>query len=331
MAGELLIDTLGHTLAEYEGVIRRGLATFVEVGEALMAIRDGRLYREKGFTRFEDYCQKEWGWTSSYVNRQIEATKVTALLKNNANWHDSEAAPLTTPATESQARELAPLMRQDETAMIETWRELKETYGDQVTAARVKEVVQKRLRQDTARARVPEPAVTPPMPTGRYRCIVIDPPWPMQKIEREERPDQGVSLDYPVMSLDEIAALPIADLAEPAGCHVYLWVTQKFLPDGLRLFAVWGVRYQCVLTWVKNVGFTPFSWMYSTEHVLFGRVGTLDLLRMGLRLDFSAPVKGHSHKPGAFYERVCEASPGPRLEMFAREYREGFAVWGNEL
>ena len=84
------------------------------------------------------------------------------------------------------------------------------------------------------------------------------------------------------------------------------------------------------MTWVKNVGFTPFSWMYSTEHALFGRIGSLDVERKGLRLDFSAKVREHSRKPEEFFERVALASPEPRLEMFARQEREGFTAWGNE-
>ncbi|MCA1572508.1 MAG: methyltransferase [Chloroflexi bacterium] len=168
-------------------------------------------------------------------------------------------------------------------------------------------------------------------PVGQYRCIVIDPPWPMDKIEREVRPNQGPVLDYPTMSLEEIAGLPIGLLAYGDGCHVYLWVTHRFLPDGLRLFDAWGVRYQCTMTWVKNVGITPYSWMYDTEHVLFGRVGNLQLDQLGLRLSFGAPVTRHSAKPDAFYERVVAASPGPRLEMFARAEREGFEAWGNEV
>jgi len=171
----------------------------------------------------------------------------------------------------------------------------------------------------------------PPIPGGKYRCIVIDPPWPMDKIERKVRPQQGPVLDYPTMTLDEIAELPIPDLADENGCHVYLWVTHKYLPAGLELFSKWGVRYQCVMTWVKNVGITPYSWMYSTEHVLFGRVGSLKLNQLGLRLDFPAPRTRHSEKPDIFYERVVQASPEPRLEMFARKERAGFIVWGNEV
>lgn len=170
-----------------------------------------------------------------------------------------------------------------------------------------------------------------PLPEGRFRTLVIDPPWPMAKIERTERPHQARELDYPDMSLDEIAALPIGELAHADGCHVYLWVTHRFLPAGLALFERWGVRYQCLLTWVKNVGMTPYSWMYDTEHVLFGRLGSLDLQQLGLRLSFSASVTRHSAKPDVFYERVVAASPGPRLEMFARQEREGFVAWGNEV
>jgi N6-adenosine-specific RNA methylase IME4 len=185
--------------------------------------------------------------------------------------------------------------------------------------------------QAIARERKPERASAPDLPAGKYRCIVIDPPWPMQKIEREERPRQGDALDYPVMSLEEITALPVAKLADEAGCHVYLWVTQKYLPEGLRLFEAWGVKYQCVMTWVKPTGMTPYSWMYNTEHVLFGRIGALQLERLGLKLSFDASVVRHSQKPDVFYERVIQASPGPRLEMFARQPRDGFTVWGNEV
>lgn len=187
-------------------------------------------------------------------------------------------------------------------------------------------------RQAAARQRSPEPAGTVPLPEGKFSCIVIDPPWPIQKIETLRRPDQGVQLDYPVMSLEEIAAVPVGDKAAD-DCHLYLWVTHKYLPAGLDLMRHWGFNYQCVMTWWKHSGVSPYSWMYDTEHVLFGRRGNLPLLKMGMRLYFDAPnVRNrHSAKPDIFYERVVAASPGPRLEMFARTQREGFAAWGNEV
>ncbi|MGQ9621813.1 MAG: MT-A70 family methyltransferase, partial [Bacteroidales bacterium] len=170
-----------------------------------------------------------------------------------------------------------------------------------------------------------------PFPDKKYRCIIIDPPWPVEKIEREVRPKQGNRLDYPVMTLEEISRIPIAKLVDKNGCHIYLWVTQKFLPAGLDLFKQLGVDYQCILTWVKPTGFTPYSWMYNTEHVLFGKVGNLKLLKLGIKLSFEAPSEKHSKKPGIFYSIVKQVSPEPRLDMFAREKRDGFDVWGNEI
>jgi N6-adenosine-specific RNA methylase IME4 len=181
---------------------------------------------------------------------------------------------------------------------------------------------------------VPREPETPPLPGGRFRCIVIDPPWPVEKIEREVRPNQGQFLDYHVWSLGEIkerVGSYLQEKADPVGCHIYLWITHRHLPEGFKLFGAWNVRYQCLMTWKKNVGITPFSWMYDTEHVLFGRIGSLPLNENGLRLWFEAAVTRHSEKPQVFYDRVRAASPEPRLDLFAREFREGFAVWGNEV
>lgn len=169
-----------------------------------------------------------------------------------------------------------------------------------------------------------------PLPIGKwYRTIVIDPPWEAMKMEREVSPEQQ-SWDYPSLSVDEIKGLPINELMHPQGCHVYLWTTHKHFPDCFGIFESWQVTYQCPLTWVKNIGITPYSWMYSTEHVLFGRFGSLDLLVKGKRLDFQGKVRQHNRKPSTFYELVSLVSPGPRLDMFSRESHKGFEQWGNE-
>ena len=180
--------------------------------------------------------------------------------------------------------------------------------------------------------------ITPAVPAGTYRTIVIDPPWPMDKSGRyaaDERASglglaaQGTRLDYPVMELDQIAALPVPDLATD-GTSLYLWVTQRFLPDGLRLVEHWGFTYHCLLTWTKPSGFAPFSFMFNTEHALFAYRPPLDLARLGLKIGFSARATGHSVKPDAFYTLVEEASFEPRLEMFARRARPGWVAWGDE-
>ena len=167
----------------------------------------------------------------------------------------------------------------------------------------------------------------PPRETRLFRTIVIDPPWPIEKIEREERGKQ-YDLDYAAMSIEEIKTFRLP--ADPNGCHIYLWTTQRFLPTAFEVLEAWGVKYQCLMTWVKNVGFTPFSWMYSTEHCLFGRIGSLQLTQLGKRLDFAAKVREHSRKPEEFYALVRQVSPEPRIDIFSREKHEGFEQYGNE-
>jgi N6-adenosine-specific RNA methylase IME4 len=191
----------------------------------------------------------------------------------------------------------------------------------EMSAVRALREVNYQKRQEIQKLRIEEP-------TGRYQCLVVDPPWKMEKIERDERPGQE-GFDYPAMSEDELAEFPIPNMAEE-DAHLYLWTTQKHLPVALRLAEEWGFKYQCVLTWVKNVGFTPFSWMYSTEHIIFARRGSLDMLKLGVRLDFAAKVREHSRKPEEFYDIVRRVSPGPRIDVFSREKREGFEQHGNE-
>lgn len=137
----------------------------------------------------------------------------------------------------------------------------------------------KKIRQAVIAKSEQEPAPAPepvPLPEGRYRAIVIDPPWPMAKIQRDLRPNQ-VEMPYRTMTIEEIAALPIPALATTDGCHVYLWTTHKHLHDALHLFDTWGVDYQCLMTRVKSVRFTPFS-ILCVLAALFSR---LVLSRMG--------------------------------------------------
>ncbi|MGH8553409.1 MAG: MT-A70 family methyltransferase, partial [Methylococcales bacterium] len=157
--------------------------------------------------------------------------------------------------------------------------------------------------------------VTPGFPDGPFRCIVIDPPWPIEKIMMDRRPSEKSEMDYATMSLDKITELPINRLAAPDGTHVYLWVTHKFLPTGLALFESWGIRYECVLTWIKPTA-QPLWWRNLTEHVLFGKIGSLAPLVKGSPTCFNAPQQRHSHKPTEFFDMANKISPEPRLTMF---------------
>jgi len=179
---------------------------------------------------------------------------------------------------------------------------------------------------------IPDPVETPPFPEGKYRCIIVDPPWPMEKSERIERPNQGNHLDYPTWTIEKIKSLPIPELADSTrGCQIYLWTTNSFLLEAFNLFEYWNVKYNVLLVWVKPTGMTPFGWMRNAEFVLFGYIGPFEMKQMGLKQVFEAPVEFHSRKPDVFYELVKQASPaldGERLDMFYGKIHLGFEPWG---
>ena len=124
-------------------------------------------------------------------------------------------------------------------------------------------------------------------------------------------------------------------LAERADedCHLYLWVPNRLLRDGFALLDAWGFRFAGCLTWCKPRIGMGYYFRGSTEHVLFGVKGSQPLKRKDVGTWFEAPSgpKGHSSKPGGFYDLVESCSPGPYLEVFARCARPGWTAWGGEL
>lgn len=171
-----------------------------------------------------------------------------------------------------------------------------------------------------------------------YSTIVADPPWHYDEgfPTQSRSPSRGWSaavetkaLPYSGMSVDDICDLPVATLAAGA-CRLFLWTTNRYLPDSFRVMEAWGFRYRQMLVWHKRDGNMGGSVApCSAEFLLVGVLGAPPVLAKWGTAVLSAPQsKTHSKKPAAFLDLVETVSPGPYVELFARAPRLGWDSWG---
>jgi N6-adenosine-specific RNA methylase IME4 len=174
-------------------------------------------------------------------------------------------------------------------------------------------------------------AATPNViPTGKFSVIVIDPPWPVDKIQRVLRPNQ-TAIDYPTMTETEIEAFPLQVMAAD-DCHLFCWTVARYLPFSLRLVELWGFRYVLPMVWHKPGGFQPLGLpQYNAEFIIYARRGAPEFVdTKAFPICFNAQRREHSRKPDGFYDIIRRVTAGPRVDVFSREPREGFDQLGNE-
>ena len=190
---------------------------------------------------------------------------------------------------------------------------------------------------------------------GQYKMVVADPPWhfrartALQMTSWTSRRD--AEKHYPVMGVDDIAALPVRDIVAP-DAHLLLWITGPLLIEGkhIPIMKAWGFKPSSVaFTWVKlkrsidvrqlrltatqesdlhvGLGLTTRK---NAEFCLLGRRGNAKRLSKSIREIILSPVREHSRKPEEFYRRAQQYACGPYLEMFSREHRPGWDAWGLE-
>jgi len=173
----------------------------------------------------------------------------------------------------------------------------------------------------------------------KFGTVLADPPWQFQNRTGKIAPEHKRLSRYGTMHLQQIKDLPVASAAlEPA--HLYLWVPNALLPEGIAVMEAWGFRYKSNLIWHKirkdggsdgrGVG---FYFRNVTEILLFGIRGknarTLKPGRTQVNY-FSSRKREHSRKPDEQYAIIQSCSPGPYLEMFARGERDSWTCWGNQ-
>ncbi len=180
----------------------------------------------------------------------------------------------------------------------------------------------------------------PPLPAtaGGWSTLLADPPWRFVNRTGKVAPEHRRLDRYDTMTVKDICALPVAEVVADRA-HLYLWVPNALLPEGLQVMESWGFRYVSNLIWAKRrkdggpdgrgVG---FYFRNVTEPILFGVRGSMRTLPPGRRQVniIESRKREHSRKPDEMYELIQSCSPGPYLELFARYPRPGWAAWGDE-
>lgn len=173
----------------------------------------------------------------------------------------------------------------------------------------------------------------------KFATIYADPPWRFQNRTGKVAPENKKLSRYETMDLEAIKAMPVSEIAASKS-HLYLWVPNALLPDGLEVMKAWGFEYKGNIVWEKvrkdgmpdgrGVG---FYFRNVTELLLFGIKGdnnrTLAPARSQVNL-IRTMKREHSRKPDEIIPIIEACSPGPFIELFARGDREGWAMWGNQ-
>lgn len=179
-----------------------------------------------------------------------------------------------------------------------------------------------------------------PLPTieGGWKTVLADPPWRFTNRTGKVAPEHRRLDRYSTIDLATLRTLPIPDVAAK-NAHLYLWVPNALLPEGLRVLEAWGFRYVSNVVWAKRrkdggpdgrgVG---FYFRNVTELILFGVRGSMRTLSPGRSQVnmIESRKREHSRKPDEQYDIIESCSPGPYLELFARHQRFGWRTWGDE-
>ena len=161
----------------------------------------------------------------------------------------------------------------------------------------------------------------------KYRVLYVDPPWPY----RNRRTRGAAARHYRTMPLDEIAALPVRELAAP-DAQLWLWTTNGFLFEAHTLLEGWGFTFNHIFSWCKPQMGLGNCWRVCHEFLLWAVRGNCSPCRPGLPMPdhFVFPRRRHSEKPAQVRAWIEDACSGPYLELFARQAPPGWTVWGDE-
>jgi len=187
------------------------------------------------------------------------------------------------------------------------------------------------------------------LPRGYFKAILADPPWQFNNLwgGRPKKvngnyPSRAIDSHYDTLTIDEICALPVNNVAAD-DCVLFMWTCWPVLQASFRVIEAWGFKYKtCAFSWMKADPYrlfadekTPFAGLgywtrANTEPCLLATRGKPKRIAADVRQGIIAPRREHSRKPDEVHDRVERLVAGPYLELFGRQSRPGWTVWGNE-
>lgn len=220
----------------------------------------------------------------------------------------------------SRAQKLAAVPEKKFEGMLGEWRDRVQQENERVTVNLLREG-ERTIKKERKAA---------PIPEGKFSVIYADPPWRYEHVETENR---AIENQYPTMTLTEICEMPLSNLSAD-DCVLFLWSTSPKLAEAMQVLNAWKFNYRTCAVWDKEkIG---MGYYFRQQHELLliatrGEPGTPETSqRIGSVI--RAPRGKHSEKPEKFYQIIEAMYPNAkRLELFARDQREGWTSWGNEI
>lgn len=316
-------DEVAVELAEIDENLMRNDLTVLERGEHL-----ARRQELVGFKRGGDRRSDEFQSATVAVRKTTNELAHEIGLSERSAWRSIQAARNIVPEVKDAIRNTE--IANSTTQLLELARlapekqvEVAQSIAD--GAISISEAFKNINKQK--RERMHEEKRTRELPTGKYAVIYADPPWQYDNSGFNESADN----QYPTMPLDEICELPISNLADETTV-LFLWATNPLLPEALKVLESWGFEYKTNMAWIKDAG-RGKGWYLKSKH---------ELLLIGVKSETPHPVERpdscfeadrgnvHSRKPEKAYEIIESMYPGNKVELFARNSREGWDSWGNE-
>jgi N6-adenosine-specific RNA methylase IME4 len=281
----------------------KGIGAVIETGQELIAVR----------ARWDNHP----GWWSRLLGR--EQWEGQGLL----NFAKSHAYRLIAIAEDTRLVPHVGQLPSDTYTLYQLTRLSDERFAEMLDAGMIHPAMKRNdasaeTRAESKAADEVRVKTVVPVP-GKYRALIVDPPWDYEWLSLAGRAAPG----YATMTHDQLLALDVGGWAED-NCHLYLWTTNNFMTRAVDLMAHWGFAHKTVLTWVKPRWGLGAYFRNSTEHVLFGVRGEMRTRSDSIATHFEAPLGEHSEKPEAFYNIVRAASFEPFGEIFQRTDRPDF-------